>query len=263
MSRYGAILLERLLLPLLGVGSGLLVWHLLCLGNDRSDVPGPLLTAEGLWELAANGLLLKNIVASLFRVGWGFTLAAAVGIPLGLSLGWFRGMRGAVNPLVQMLRPISPIAWLPISTLIFGAIKWFDPSDLAAIFLIFLSALFPIVTSTASSVQSIDLKYLRSARNFGVSGLHLVRTVILPATLPQVLTGLRISLGIAWVVVVAAEMLGVQSGLGYQVNDARNNLRYDIVTAAMVVIAVTGLLLDLFMSRLERTALQQRGMAPR
>lgn len=249
----------RAALSLAGVALFLLLWHLVTLGNGRSDVPGPLLTARGLMELVENGRLIRNLVASLFRVGWGFVLAICAGIPLGVTLGWFRGAARVFNPVVQLLRPISPIAWLPIATLLFGAARWFEPSDLAAIFLIFLASVFPIVTATDSAVRGLDLKLLRSAQNFGVTGLRLVRLVILPAALPQILTGLRLSLGIAWVVVVAAEMLGVQSGLGYQVNDARNNLRYDIVVAAMVVIALTGLALDTFMSMLERGTLARRG----
>ena len=161
---------------------------------------------------------------------------------------------------MQLLRPISPIAWLPIATLLFGTVRWFDPSDLAAIFLIFLSSFFSITTATASAVSAIDDKYLRSARNFGVTGLPLAARVLFPAALPQILTGLRLALGISWVVVVAAEMLGVSSGLGFQVNDARNNLRYDLVVAAMVVIGIIGLGLDTLMRGLERTELRRRGL---
>ncbi|MCX4248028.1 ABC transporter permease [Paraliomyxa miuraensis] len=249
----------RLLLSLTGVLAFVLLWHLATLGNSRTDIPGPYLTVQGLVELIDSGQLLRNVVASLFRVAWGFVLAVALGIPLGLSIGWYRTARLTLNPVIQMLRPISPIAWLPMATLIFGASTWFDASDLAAIFLIFLSSFFPIVTATASAVASVELKYLRSAINFGVRGHRLVTRVILPSSLPQILTGLRLALGIAWVVVVAAEMLGVQSGLGFQVNDARNNLRYDLVSAAMVVIGVTGLAIDGAMASLQSHTLRRMG----
>lgn len=250
-------------LALLGLALFAATWHLLTLGNGKGDVPGPWLTLRGLEEIASGGVLWRNIAASVFRVGWGFTLAALAGIPLGVLLGWHPSLRSACNPIVQCLRPISPIAWLPIAGLIFGGAKWFDASDLSAIFLIFLTSFFPIVTATTAAVATVDRKYLRSAANFGVRGFELFRRVLLPAAMPQILTGLRLALGIAWVVVVAAEMLGVQSGLGFQVNDSRNILRMDLVTAAMVVIGLIGLLLDGAMARLERASLARRGAGAR
>jgi NitT/TauT family transport system permease protein len=252
--------LRRLLRPLLGVALFLLFWQLATLGNKRTDVPGPYLTGLGIQELMTQGVLVRNVVASVFRVAWGFSLAALVGIPLGIALGRFPYLNQLFNPPVQLLRPISPIAWLPIATLMFGSMRWFDPSDLAAIFLIFLSSFFTITTATAAAVATIEAKYIRSARNFGVTGLPLVAKVLFPAALPQILTGLRLALGVSWLVVVAAEMLGVSSGLGFQVNDARNNLRYDIVVAAMVVIGLIGLGLDSLMRALERFELRRRGM---
>lgn len=255
MSRF-----RRILRPVLGIALFFLFWQLATLGNKRTDVPGPYLTYLGLSELFRQGVLVRNIVASVFRVAWGFSIAALIGIPLGIGLGRLPQLNDLFNPPVQLLRPISPIAWLPIATLIFGTVRWFDPSDLAAIFLIFLSSFFSITTATASAVSAIDEKYLRSARNFGVRGVPLVTRVIFPAALPQILTGLRLALGISWVVVVAAEMLGVSSGLGFQVNDARNNLRYDLVVAAMAVIGLIGLGLDTVMRSLERTELRRRGL---
>lgn len=251
---------RRVLRPFLGLAFFILVWHLATLGNKRTDVAGPYLTLLGLRDLLVQGVLLKNIVASVFRVAWGFSLAALVGIPLGVALGRFAVLNQLFNPPVQVLRPISPIAWLPIATLLFGRIRWFDPSDLAAIFLIFLASFFSITTSTASAVANIETKYVRSAQNLGVKGLRFATSVLLPAAMPQILTGLRITLGLAWVVVVAAEMLGVSSGLGFQVNDARNNLRYDIVLAAMVVIGLIGLALDAVMRSIEKAELTRRGI---
>jgi NitT/TauT family transport system permease protein len=262
--------LGTLLRGLLGLVGFHVVWHLATLGNGVTDIPGPKLAYGGLLELARAGVLWRNTAASIFRVAWGFFLAAGIGIPLGMLMGWFLRARESLNPLIQTLRPISPIAWLPFATVMFGGVNvvafdrtLFEASDLAAIYLIFLSAFFPIVTSTTSAVRSIEIKYLQSAANFGVEGLRLYRRVILPAALPQILTGLRLALGVAWVVIVAAEMLGVQSGLGYQVNDSRNNLRFDYVAAAMIVIGLTGLLLDSIMSRVESVTLTRRGMGRR
>ncbi len=203
--------------------------------------------ALGIVELIRKGLLLKYIVASLFRVTWGFGLAVLVGVPVGLFLGWFRPAYWAFNPIIQVFRPISPIAWIPLSIL------WFGVSDAAPVFLIFLASVFPISVSASAAVQNLQPVYLRAARNFGLGRVQLFRRVILPATLPQILTGVRIALGIAWLVVVAAEMIAVNSGLGYLIIDARNaGKRYDLVVAGMFVIGLIGLLLDLLVRRLER-----------
>jgi NitT/TauT family transport system permease protein len=252
---------RKILLGTIGFVAFLVAWHLTTLGNKIGDLPGPYLTGKGLVEVALQGVLWQNIVASVFRVAWGFILAAAVGIPLGMALGWYPRVRETWNPLVQSLRPISPIAWLPFAVILFGGNAM--SSDLSAIFLIFLSAFFPIVTASTSAAESLDQKYIRSAANFGVDGVEFFRRVVLPASLPQILTGLRLALGIAWVVVVAAEMLGVETGLGYQVMDSRNALRMDYVAAAMVVIAVIGLLLDSAMARIEAAALDKRGLSRR
>ena len=209
--------------------------------------PTPLEVFRGLAELASQGLLLKYIVASLFRVSWGFGLAVFVGVPLGLVLGWFPMAFAALNPFIQILRPISPIAWIPV------AILWFGVKDTAPIFLIFLASVFPITVSAMAAVQNMQQVYLRAAQNFGLSGILLFRRVILPAALPQIITGIRIALGVAWLVVVAAEMIAVNSGLGYLIIDARNaGKRYDLVVAGMVMIGLIGLVLDLLVRQLEK-----------
>jgi NitT/TauT family transport system permease protein len=215
---------------------------------SNSDIfPRPYQVFWGIAELIQRGVLLKYAVASLFRVSIGFTLAVLVGVPSGLLLGWFRPAFLAFNPLIQILRPISPIAWIPI------AILWFHVDDRAPIFLIFLSSLFPITVTSIAAVQNIQPVYVRAAQNFGLSRFDLFRRVIFPACLPQIITSLRISLGIAWLVVVAAEMVAVNSGLGYLIIDARNaGKRYDLVVAGMLMIGLIGLILDLLIRRLER-----------
>jgi NitT/TauT family transport system permease protein len=238
--------LESVLLP--GAVGILFVlgWHLAVRWTGSDIFPTPGEVAAGTVELARKGVLLKYIVASLFRVSAGYLLAVAVGIPAGLLMGWFGRARMAFNPALQVLRPISPIAWIPV------AILWFGVSDAAPIFLIFLASLFPIVTSAMAAVQNIQLNYIRAARNFGITGLDLFRKVIFPASLPQILTGLRLALGVAWLVVVAAEMIAVNSGLGYLIIDARNaGKRYDLVVAGMVMIGLIGLGLDWLIRRME------------
>lgn len=238
---------SEILLPLLVGVLFLAAWHLAVKASGSDIFPTPLEVLRGLVELAQQGLLLKYIVASLFRVSWGFALAVLVGVPLGLVLGWFRPAFAALNPYIQILRPISPIAWIPV------AILWFGVKDTAPVFLIFLASVFPIAVSSMSAVQNMQQVYLRAAQNFGLGGLTLFRRVILPAALPQIITGIRIALGVAWLVVVAAEMIAVNSGLGYLIIDARNaGKRYDLVVAGMVMIGVIGLLLDLLVRRLEK-----------
>jgi NitT/TauT family transport system permease protein len=225
----------------------LLAWHCAVRWSGSDLFPAPIEVGKGLVELVQKGLLFKYVVASLFRVTWGFTLAVLAGVPLGLLLGWFRRAEQAFNPMIQALRPISPIAWIPV------AILWFGISDAAPIFLIFLASLFPITVTTMAAVKNVQSVHLRAAQNFGLTQAQLFRRVILPATLPQIITGLRIALGIAWLVVVAAEMIAVNSGLGYLIIDARNaGKRYDLVVAGMVLIGVIGLALDLVMRSLER-----------
>lgn len=240
--------LGRRLGPPVGVAAiAVLAWDLAVRISGSDLFPKPVEVVAGIVELAGKGLLLKYVVASLFRVTVGFLLAVVVGVPLGLVCGWMPLVARALNPLIQVLRPISPIAWIPV------AILWFGVDDRAPIFLIFLASVFPITVSAMAAVQSIQPVYLRAARNFGLGRAELFRRVILPATLPQILTAVRIALGIAWLVVVAAEMIAVNSGLGFLIIDARNaGKRYDLVVAGMVLIGLIGLCLDQLVRRLER-----------
>jgi len=208
--------------------------------------PTPWSTLQGMLVPVKDGMLLRYAVASIYRVAVGFGIAAAIGIPLGLLAGWYLRTGQALNPLFQFLRPISPIAWIPI------AVLWFGVKDEAAIFLIAISSFFPIVVGTMTAVRTIPLVYVRSAQNFGLEGFELFRRVVLPACLPQIITSLRLALGIAWMVIVAAEMIAVDSGLGYLIMDARKANYYDRVVGAMITIGLIGIALDWGMRRLER-----------
>jgi NitT/TauT family transport system permease protein len=200
-------------------------------------------------ELIHQHVLWGDIYDSLRRVAIGFGASAVLGIPLGLALGWYPAANQVVNPVMQILRPISPIAWIPVAIIFFGV------GDNAAIFLIFLGSFFPIVVACIDGVSNVPLVYRQAGRNFGLSPIQLLAKVVFPASLPRILVGLRISLGIAWLVVVAAEMIAVDSGLGYLVIDSRNSgKRYDLVVAAMLLIGVIviGLILDFGFRRLQR-----------
>jgi NitT/TauT family transport system permease protein len=209
--------------------------------------PGPVAVARAIGELFERGLLVRHVVASLYRVTWGFFLGALVGIPLGLVLGWFKRAGFALGPVLQILRPISPLAWIPI------AILWFGVGDLPSLFIIFLAVALPLAVTAMNAVRAVPEVHLRAGRNFGLSTAELLRRVVVPSVLPQLVVGLRLALGIAWLVVVAAEMIAVNSGLGFLIIDSRNaGDRYDMVVAGMVLIGVTGLLLDAGMRRIER-----------
>ena len=164
-----------------------------------------------------------------------------------MTLGWYPAASHVANPVIQIMRPISPLAWIPVAIVLFGV------GNTSAVFLIFLASFFPIVVAAMNGVRNVPSMYRRAGRNFGLSPGKLLAKVVFPAALPQIIVGLRIALGIAWLVVVAAEMLAVDSGLGYLVIDARNSgNRYDLVIAAMIMIGVIGLALDIIFRRLEQ-----------
>jgi NitT/TauT family transport system permease protein len=242
-----AIKLRERIKPLAFIVVLLVIWHVAANHQSFHILPGPLAVAGGIAELAEHGLLLKYVVASLFRVIWGYVMAAALAIPIGLAIGWYKRSEMALNPLIQIFRPISPLAWIPISIL------WFGVGDMAAIFLIFLASLLPLIVTAMNAVNGIPQVHINAGRNFGLNQRQLVYRVLFPAIAPQLIIGLRITLGIAWLVVVAAEMIAVNSGLGFLIVDARNaGNRYDLVVAGMVLIGVIGLMLDIGMRSLEK-----------
>jgi NitT/TauT family transport system permease protein len=237
---------KRALPPIAVIALIIAVWWIVVVTSGSVVFPTPLQVVTGAIELIRDGTLWQHIGASLFRVGAGFGLAVIVAVPLGLWMGWVNGAYVTLNPLFQMLRPISPIAWIPI------AILWFGVGDVSPIFLIFISSVFPMVVQTVTGVHTIEKRYLRAAANFGVSRATLFRQVVIPATIPQMIVGMRIGLGVAWLVVVAAEMIALHSGLGYLILDSRNaGNRYDLVVAGMIIIGLIGLLLDGLMRLLE------------
>lgn len=208
--------------------------------------PSPVDVWRSTLELYEQGTVLKHIRVSMYRLMAGFLLALAAGVPLGIILGWKTRLFSAFDPLIQIVRPISPIAWFPL------AILWFKIGDPPAIFIIFMAALFPILLSAVAAVRSVPSFYLKVAVNFGAGQGQTILNVVLPAAFPQIMVGVRIALGSAWIHLVAGEMLGVQSGLGFLVVDARNFLRTDWVISAMILIGILGLLLDAVMAWIQR-----------
>jgi NitT/TauT family transport system permease protein len=245
---------ERFAWPLLATALFLTLWHFSVVWTATKVFPSPVAVEKGIAGLLQKNVLWMDIFDSLRRVALGFGGATFLGIPVGLFLGLYPAANQIFNPAMQILRPISPIAWVPLAIVFFGI------GDNAAIFLIFLSSFFPIVVACINGVSTVPSVFRQVGRNFGLTPSQLLRKVIFPAALPQIIMGLRIALGIAWVVVVAAEMIAVDSGLGYLVIDARNSgKRYDLVVAAMLIIGIIGLLLDTLLRRLGKSRSIQWG----
>ena len=223
-----------------------LIWQFLVSSYEikESVFPGPMVVFASFWQHILDGSLLQHTVASLYRVTVGFYLAAIIGIPLGIFIGRNLLARNILNPVIQFLRPISPLAWIPLAML------WFGIGDKPAIFLIFLSCFFTLVVATTIAVASINKVYFQVAANFNFSRADILFKVIVPAIVPDLVTALRLTVSIAWLVVVAAEMIAVQSGLGYLILDSRNALRMDSVMVGMIVIGIIGLVLDYIVKQL-------------
>lgn len=202
----------------------------------RGMSPGATLAA--IPELYSRGVLVDDTAASLYRLVTGILVAAVIGIPAGLALGLHARAEAATGPAVQFLRMISPLSWAPVAIALFGI------GHQPVIFLIAMAALWPILLSTSAGVRALDPGHLEVARSLGAGPVERLRHVIVPGVRPAMVSGLRLALGTAWIVLVPAEMLGVRSGLGYQILNARDQLAYDQVAAVIIVIGVLGYALD-------------------
>jgi len=216
---------------------GWIVAHNPSTANFAGFAPVP--TFERLWRMLASGEAMRMAWPSLLRIGGGLACAIAFGVPFGILVGRFRAVREASSVPFQFLRMISPLAWMPIAVMAFAT--W----DRAIVFLIGVAAVWPILFSTAHGFRRIDPAWFKVARNLGARPWHMLFTVIMPAIAQDVLTGIRLAVGVAWIVLVPAEFLGVTSGLGYAINDARDALEYDRLAATVVIIGVIGFALDL------------------
>lgn len=263
-------LLRALLVPLLV----LIGWEAVCrLGHvSKGILPPPSQVArkwieyllppqpyDGSMSRAAwlvSGELLHDACATLLRVLGGFVIGAGLALPIGLLMGARRRVYEYLNPLIQMVRPIPPIAFVPL------AILWFGLGNPPAFFLIALGAFFPVLMNTIAGVRGVDTIYLRAAQNLGASEAMLFRRVILPASMPYILAGLRVGIGVAFIVVIVAEMIAVNDGLGYRILEAREYFWSDKIIAGMVTIGLIGLLIDTAMARLNAHLLRwHRGLA--
>lgn len=224
--------------------------------------PSPLKVVFAFQELCTSGLkgstsdmtLFGHIGVSMVRFIIGYLVAVVLGVVLGLLFGIFPKVFAYVNPVVQIIRPVAPVAWLPFIVL------WFGIGDLPAVVIIFIAGFFPILLSTVAAVNHIDPTYLKVAQNFGISkGKSLIK-IIFPAVFPQIMNSLHLALGTSWIFLVSGEMVGSQSGLGFLVMDAKNCIRSDALLATMITIGVMGLLLDAVMKGLEKWVMVQFGL---
>ncbi|WP_295449085.1 ABC transporter permease [uncultured Thiodictyon sp.] len=247
--------LLRRLRPLALVTGLLLVWQFISAvwlprvdANLVTLLPPPSAVVRAAWDLSISGELPGHLWASLRRELTAFVFALAA-VPLGIAMGWWKGVHDQVNPLIETLRPIPPIAWIPLSIL------WFGIGDAQNQFIIFLGIFFPILINTMVGVRDIPTNLIRAARCLGASQWHILSRVVLPAAAPQVLTGIRVGFGFGWMALVAAELVGASSGLGFLINDARSVLRTDIVLVGMLTIGLTGFVIDCLVRRLARRLL--------
>jgi NitT/TauT family transport system permease protein len=251
-SRWARGLLERIAYPMAGALSLLLIWW--TGGQYIKAQPdlfaftrfAPETALPAAWELLVTGALFEAAGASLYRIGFGMTLAILIAVPVGVVVGSSAVLRRVTGFPFQLLRMVSPLAWMPIAVMVFAT--W----DGAIVFLIFMAAVWPVLFSTAFAVQRINPLHLGVARNLGARPIGRLRRLTLPSIAPDVLAGIRLALGVAWVVLVPAEYLGVTSGLGYAINDARDILAYDQLAALVLWIGVIGYVLDGFVVTLAR-----------
>ena len=236
------------LLPVMVLAGVLFLWWMISYTNffPAYALPSPLAVLIAFKEELLSGRLLSDIVASLWRVAVGFVISSALGISIGLWLGQHLYARQAFLPMLNFFRFLSPLAWIPF------AILWFHIGDKPAIFLIFMAVFFPLVLATMAAVATIPSIYFRVAKDYHYTGIELLTEVTFPSVLPQLITALRVSYGIAWVVIVAAEMVGCQDGLGYGIWEARNGLRLDSAVCYMIVIGLLGMGIDRLLSQLTK-----------
>ena len=231
--------------PLFGIAMMLGIWALVAIKSG--NIPGPDKTWAAALKLFADPFYQNgpndqgigwNVLSSLKRVGIGFGFAAAIGIPMGFLLGRFAFMSRMFEPIISLLRPVSPLAWLPIGLLVF------QKADPAATWTIFICSIWPMILNTAQGVQRVPQDYLNVARVLGLSEAKVMTRILFPAVLPYMLTGIRLSIGTAWLVIVAAEMLTGGVGIGFWVWDEWNNLKVEHIVIAIFVIGIVGLVLE-------------------
>jgi NitT/TauT family transport system permease protein len=235
---------QRVGFGIAGTVAMVILWALI--GDFLSHRPGyeqfrgfsPLPAASAFLTLLTENHFWASVMASLCRVVVGIMLAFVVGLPFGLLIGFYRKLHYAVDPSIQFLRMVSPLAWMPIALLVFASFEY------AIHFLIAIASVWPILLNTTTGVARVNPQWINMARDQGATDYHLITRIMIPASIPYILTSLRLALGVAWIVLVPAEFLGVSSGLGYLINDARDTMEYDRLMAVVMAIGLLGFVLD-------------------
>jgi NitT/TauT family transport system permease protein len=209
----------------------------------KGFLPGPTLAA--LADAFQNSKFWMSVFASLRRIVVGIAISAFIGLPLGVLIGFFTRLRKLTYSPIQFVRMISPLSWMPIALLLFTSF------ESAVHFLIIMATICPIILNTAIGVMNINPQWLKMALNQGANNIQLIQTIVLPYSIPHMITSIRLALGIAWIVLVPAEFLGVSSGLGYLINDARDTMEYDKLMAIIIAIGILGFILDRIFQKLQ------------
>ncbi|MCL2198078.1 MAG: ABC transporter permease [Defluviitaleaceae bacterium] len=239
--------LHKLFFAVCAVVILLVGWHLIVVfgGFNHALFPPPFVVFATLGEMITSGEIFIHIRISLWRFFVGYSLAVFVGLVMGLIVGRLDFLSRLVEPTVQLIRPVAPVAWMPFIVLLFGI------GDMPAIMVIFLAAFYPVLMSTISGSKKINVNYLNIAKMFEIKQPQVFLKIILPAIFPYIANGMHMGLGTAWVFLVAGEMMGVRSGLGFLIMDSRNNMQPEVLLATICVIALLGLLLDKIITMFE------------
>lgn len=250
-----ANLVKKWILPIITFIIFLFIWQCVIWIGDYQPIllPGPLLVAESIWQFIITGEIFSHLGISLFRFIVGFGFAVIVGVPVGFLLGRSNAVFDAIEPLFQLIRPVSPIAWSPFVVL------WFGIGSLPAMAIIFIAAFFPIVFNTIKGIRNVEPQYLKIASNLNLKGWSLYRNILFPGAFKHIMGGIHMAVGTSWIFLVSGEMIGAQSGLGFLIVDSRNMLNLEDVLSAIFFIGVFGFLIDRLISYLEKMILTRFG----
>lgn len=250
-----ANLVKKWTLPIITFIIFLFIWQCVIWIGDYQPIllPGPLLVAESIWQFIITGEIFSHLGISLFRFIVGFGFVVIVGGPVGFLLGRSNALFDAIEPLFQLIRPVSPIAWSPFVVL------WFGIGSLPAMAIIFIAAFFPIVFNTIKGIRNVEPQYLKIASNLNLRGWSLYRNILFPGAFKHIMGGIHMAVGTSWIFLVSGEMIGAQSGLGFLIVDSRNMLNLEDVLSAIFFIGVFGFLIDRLISYLEKMILTRFG----
>lgn len=238
------------------IAAFILVWEIFVFLSDVPDflLPSPRLVGLALVEMFTDGTLFVHLFVSLRRFAIAYVVSCTIGITLGIFFGWFKWAWSFIEPIVLLLKPISPVAWTPFVML------WFGLGEAPAIFTIGIAGFFVMLITTVGAVGNVNSSYINVAQNFGLTGFQTLKKIVLPASFPYIAGGLRTALTTSWIFLVAGELMGVTTGLGFFINNARHILRSDLIMAGIVIIGAIGFVLEKFLKLVEAYAERKWGL---